>query len=164
MLNIKKITFRIGSRNETPNYYGITHVIRSMVGFSTQKCSGFAIVRNMQQNGLYFTCVGDREVTAFNVVGARDKIISGLKYLAAAATAPMFKPWQVRDNLPRLYYDLGCLTPHAKLMDNLHRACFRTGLGNSLFINKEYIGDHTPAMVSSENYLKVKFNFQFLKK
>lgn len=118
-----------------------------MTGFGTEKFSGLAVVRNIQQNGIHLTCSGDREITSFNIVGARDKIFCGLRYLAAAASAPRFKPWEVSDNLPRLRYEVGSLTPQAHLMEMLHKVAFRRGLGNSLFMSPDIIGCHSSELV-----------------
>ncbi|KAK6634207.1 hypothetical protein RUM44_004815 [Polyplax serrata] len=143
------IAFKAGPRNEMENNLGATHVIRSMTGFSTEKCTGFALVRNLQQNGIHFTCSGDREVTSYSIVASRNKINCALKYLGAAAAAPAFKPWQVADNVPRIKYEIGSLTPQARVMDTLHKACYRTGLGNSLFVPQEYIGKQTSEMLKN---------------
>lgn len=135
------IVFRTGPRNETQKNLGVTHVIRSLTGFSTQHFTPFGILRNVQQNGAHLTCSGDRETTSFDLVATRDNIDCVLKYLASVASAPAFKPWQVADNKPRIKYELSTLTPQARTLDILHKAAFRTGLGNSLYIKKDHVDD-----------------------
>lgn len=67
-------------------------------------------------------------------------VLSGLKYLEKAVTGQIFKPWEVADLLPRLKGDLGRISDEVKAIELLHRAAYRTGLGNSIFIPKYQLG------------------------
>lgn len=116
-------------------------MIRSAAGLGTRHFTPFGILRNVQQCGAHLTCSGDRETTSFDLVATRDNIDCVLKYLASVATAPAFKHWQISDNKPKLKYEISTLTPQARTLDILHKAAFRTGLGNSLFVKKDHIDD-----------------------
>jgi len=141
------IVFRTGPRNETHKNLGVTHVIRSLAGFSTQHFTPFGILRNVTQCGANLSCSGDRETTSFDLVASRDNIECVLKYLASVASAPAFKPWQVSDNRPRIKYELSTLTSQARTLDILHKAAFRTGLGNSLYVKKDHVDDIDPEIL-----------------
>ncbi|KAL0270920.1 UNVERIFIED_CONTAM: hypothetical protein PYX00_008190 [Menopon gallinae] len=141
------VVFRTGSRNEGNKNAGSAHAIRSMAGFSTTNFTDFYILRNLQQMGSCLTCTGDREFTSFNLVGTRDNINHVFGFLASVVANPAFKPWQVKRNVPRLKYDLSLLTPQIRTMEMIHKAAFRTGLGNPLFMPKDLVGTHTPEML-----------------
>lgn len=118
-----------------------------MAGFSTQHFTPFGILRNVTQCGANLSSSGDRETTSFDLVASRDNIECVLKYLASVASAPAFKPWQVSDNRPRIKYELSTLTPQARTLDILHKAAFRTGLGNSLYAKKDHVDDIDPEIL-----------------
>lgn len=82
----------------------------------------------------------DRETIAYTVEITRNHLETGLKYLQDVATAQIFKPWELDDNLHRLKADLGRVPEQARAIDMLHQAAYRTGLGNSLFCPKYQIG------------------------
>lgn len=73
---------------------------------------------------------------------------TGLKFLGDVASKQVFKPWEISDNIPRLKYELAGLSPYARLLDLLHRAAYRTGLGNSLFCPDYLVGSHSSESVS----------------
>jgi hypothetical protein len=73
---------------------------------------------------------------------------TGLKFLGDVASKQVFKPWELSDNIPRLKYELSTVSPFAKLMDLLHRAAYRRGLGNSLFCPNHLVGSHNSETVS----------------
>lgn len=73
---------------------------------------------------------------------------TGLKFLGDVASKQVFKPWEISDNIPRLKYELAGLSPYALLLDLLHRAAYRTGLGNSLFCPDYLVGSHSTESVS----------------
>jgi ubiquinol-cytochrome c reductase core subunit 2 len=73
---------------------------------------------------------------------------TGLKSLGDVASKQIFKPWEISDNIPRLKYELAGLSPYALLLDLLHRAAYRTGLGNSLFCPDYLVGSHSTESVS----------------
>lgn len=125
----------------------MAHFIRSTTGFSTGHFSWFGITRNVQQSGAYLSCTGDRELTSFNLIATRNKINSVLNYLASVATCPVYKPHEISQHYERLNYQLATLSPQARTIDILHKAAYRTGLGNSLFIKKDHIGEHQPEAV-----------------
>lgn len=131
---------RAGSRNETPDNLGAAHVLRIAAGLSTSSNSQFAIVRNIQEVGANLTATSDREAILYTLEGTRSGVESALPFLKSVVSEQVFKPWEVSDNVPRLRLELALRPPQLRAVDLLHKAAYRRGLGNSLFIAKYQLG------------------------
>ncbi|GJQ70817.1 putative metal ion binding protein [Trypoxylus dichotomus] len=134
------ILFRAGSRNEAPDNLGVTHVLRIAAGGTTQTFSKFAISRQVAQAGAILTCTTDREIIAYTLEGTRKAVQDTIPILSAVATEQLFYPWEVSDNNNRLRLELATRPPQLRAVDLLHKAAYRTGLGNSLYTAKYNIG------------------------
>lgn len=97
-------------------------------------------MRNLQQIGSNLSVSSDRETIEYNVVLTRNNLDTGLKYLQDAATRQVFKPWELADLTAVIKGDLGRVTPQVRAVDLLHRAAFRSELGNSIFCAKYNVG------------------------
>ncbi|KAF7279735.1 hypothetical protein GWI33_006768 [Rhynchophorus ferrugineus] len=115
------VIFRAGSRFESVDNLGAAHVVRTAAGLSTRNASQFAIIRNLQQ-------------------GTRQAVEKVLPFLSEVATEQVFKPWEIAELADRLKLDLAVRPLQLRAVDLLHKAAFRTGLGNSQFIPKFQIG------------------------
>lgn len=82
----------------------------------------------------------DREVIAYTIEVTRDQLEQALRVIENAVAGQLFKPWEIEDSLPRVKVDLANVSDQVRAVEFLHRAAFRTGLGNSLFIPKHKIG------------------------
>lgn len=136
----KKIIHRAGSRYESYDNLGITHVLRVAGGLSNKSSSGFGLMRNLQQVGSNLSVTSDRELIEYNVVLTRNNLDTGLKYLQDVATRQVFKPWELADLTSHIKGDLARVTPQVRAVDLLHRAAFRSELGNSIFCAKYNVG------------------------
>ncbi|CAG9761659.1 unnamed protein product [Ceutorhynchus assimilis] len=134
------IVFRAGARNETSENLGAAHVIRTAAGLSTQNMTQFAITRNIQQLGASLTATSDRETISYTLEGTRQAVEKALPYLTEVATQQVFKPWELAELSDRLRIDLATRPLQLRAVDLLHKAAFRTGLGNSLYAPKFQIG------------------------
>lgn len=134
------ITFRAGSRNEGYDELGSAHLLRVAAGLSNKNSSVFGIIRNLQQIGGSLSCTGDRETISYTVELTRDNLDTGLKYLSDVTTAQVFKPWEIEDSLPRLKVELGQVSDQVLAIELLHKASFKTGLGNSIFCPSHQVG------------------------
>lgn len=67
----------------------------------------------------------------------------------------VFKPWEVTDELPRLEYELASLPESTLVLELLHKAAYRTGLGYSLFAPKHQIGKINTETVSVAGLAKL---------
>ncbi|XP_055529477.1 cytochrome b-c1 complex subunit 2, mitochondrial [Wyeomyia smithii] len=137
------IVYRAGSRNETAENLGASHVLRAAAGLSTKTATGFGITRNLQQVGGSLTATGDRELITYTVAVTKDHLETGLKYLEAAATGQVFKPWELADLTAMLKADIARVPVEVQAVEALHKAAFHTGLGNSVFCPKYKAGKHS---------------------
>ncbi|XP_029672165.1 cytochrome b-c1 complex subunit 2, mitochondrial [Formica exsecta] len=134
------IIFRAGSRNETYNTQGITHHLRIAAGLSTCRSTTFGITRNIQQLGGNLVTTTDRESIAYTLQITRNNLDKALTFLEDVATQQVFKPWEIADQLPRLRYELSMIPETTRVMELLHKAAYRTGLGYSLYSPKRQLG------------------------
>lgn len=137
------IVYRAGARNETADNLGASHVMRVASGLSTKTATSFGITRNLQQVGGSLTTISDRENITYSVVVTKDHLETGLKYLEAAATGQVFKPWELADLKARLQTDLSRVPLEVRAVESLHKAAFHTGLGNSVYCPKYQVGKHS---------------------
>lgn len=133
------VVFRAGSRNESYESQGAAHMLRICTGLSTANSTGFAIMRNIQQSGGSLTCQVDRELVAYTVETTADHVETALRYLQDVIQ-PAFKPWELNDVLPTLRYQVSQVPPQLRAIELLHKAAFRQGLGNSVYVPKFQIG------------------------
>lgn len=138
------VFLRAGARYETSDNLGITHVLRNAVGLSTKTSTIFGITRNIDYNGGILNASVTRDNFIYSLENTRDKNAETVKYLVDSISRPVFKPWELGDNLYRLNLDVERynLDPQAQLADLLHRAAFRGGLSNSLYCQSFNIGSH----------------------
>ncbi|XP_063535190.1 cytochrome b-c1 complex subunit 2, mitochondrial [Cydia strobilella] len=134
------VAFKAGSRFEAPTELGLTHVLRTAAGQSTGCASGFILARKLAQHGASVTCSGDREFIYYTLETTKDNLSPALECLNNLISSQEFRPWELSDNVPRLKYDIVALAPQVRAVDLLHKAAFRRGLGNSLFISPKKIG------------------------
>lgn len=143
------IAFKAGSRYENGETLGVTHALRNCVGLSAEKASIIGITRGIQQIGGTLSASATREHFVYNLECVRNNVEHGIDFLKEVATKTAFKPWEVNDYHPRLKLDVALLgeQPHVMVLEHLHKAAYRNGLGNSLYTAKFRIGDHEPEML-----------------
>ncbi|KAK7868342.1 hypothetical protein R5R35_013642 [Gryllus longicercus] len=134
------ILFRAGSRYETHDNYGTSHVLRIAAGLGTKCYSQIGITRQIQQVGANISVTSDRELISYTLETTRNELENTFDILSNVAMQQAFKPWEISDNLSRIKYDLAALPPVIRSVDLLHKAAFRTALGNSIFCPKHSIG------------------------
>lgn len=134
------IMFKAGSRNECPDNLGVTHVLRVAAGLTTKNASQFAIMRHVQQQGASLTCTTNRETIAYTLEGTRESLEPIVPFLTEVATQQEFRPWELDENVGRIKLELATRPPQQRAVDLLHKAAFRTGLGNSLYTSKHQMG------------------------
>lgn len=134
------VAFKAGARYESPDNLGVTHVLRSAIGLTTEDFTQFGITRNIQQAGGSLYATVDREGVVFTIEALRKEIGHVHKYLASIIGKTEFRPWEVKDLTSRLKYDRITRPSQARLLELLHATAYRSGLGNSLFIPKAHLG------------------------
>lgn len=134
------IAFKAGSRYEPQNELGIAHVLRSSAGLSTQCANTFIMARQLAQVGATVSASGDREFIYYSLETTKENLQAAVEQLNNIVSNQEFRSWELDDNLPRLKYDLAALPPQVRAIDLLHKAAYRRGLGNSLFISPKRVG------------------------
>lgn len=115
-------------------------MLRIAAGLSTKKATSLGITRNIQQVGGSLSVTSDREIVAYTIEVTRDNLETALSFLENAVVGQVFKPWEVSDSLPRLRVDLANVSDQVRAVELLHRAAYRSGLGNSVFCPKYQVG------------------------
>ncbi|KFM77787.1 Cytochrome b-c1 complex subunit 2, mitochondrial, partial [Stegodyphus mimosarum] len=151
------LVFKAGSRYETAQNLGVSHLLRNCATLSTKNHTGFFITRSLELLGAKLEVTATREHLIYTLQCIRDDIDSGFEILADIVTRQVFKPWEVNDALPRMHVDLAVYqsNPEAFLLENLHKAAFRSGLSNPLYCPSFMIGKHSAEMLHT--YVKENF-------
>lgn len=144
-----------GSRNESYDNQGATHVIRAAAGLTNKKSTSFGLTRNIQQIGGNLSCSTDREVVEYNVELSRNHLDTGLRYLSDVSTQHVFKPWELADTVKSIKGDLARVSAPVRAVDLLHRAAFHGELGNSIFCAKHHVGKLSPETL--QHYVSTNF-------
>lgn len=84
-----------------------------------------------------------------------------LMYLEDMATRQIFFPWEVSDLSDRQRYELASLTENTRIIELLHKAAYRKGLGYPLFAPKRNVDKISSESVRTLNYTSMIFIFCF---
>ncbi|XP_074648047.1 cytochrome b-c1 complex subunit 2, mitochondrial-like [Tubulanus polymorphus] len=143
------VIYKAGARYEHHHALGASHCIRIASNLSTKNCSSFGLVKNIQQIGGVFGCSTSRDHMIYNMEFLRGHVDVGAEFLGHASTGPAFKHWEVHDVQPRLNVDLAVLNeqPVTQLIEHLHTAAYKSGLGRSLFAPSFMVGHYSPEML-----------------
>eukprot|EP00094_Tigriopus_californicus_P008221 TCALIF_07917-PA protein Name:"Similar to UQCRC2 Cytochrome b-c1 complex subunit 2, mitochondrial (Bos taurus)" AED:0.13 eAED:0.13 QI:0/0.75/0.8/0.8/1/1/5/295/424 len=161
------VAVKSGSRYETYENQGVANAMRVAYGLSTQNMGAVTLNRSIGQMGTSLMVEQDREYTLFKTVVLRDKAPEALDFLLESVAHPKFKPWEINDQvfdlkdqlLPtnpsfkryftRLEVDLALATRKDRVVDLLHKAAYRQGLGNFRWAQKFALGRHDSAMLKA---------------
>ncbi|ALC43567.1 maker704 [Drosophila busckii] len=133
------IVLRAGARHEAYDTLGASHMLRLAGSMSTQNSTAFAIARHIQQVGGTLISWGDRELVGYTVETTSDNVETGLCYLQDLVQ-PAFKPWELKDNTKTLLNQLDAVSTKERAIELVHKAAFRRGLGNSIYIPRFQLG------------------------
>jgi ubiquinol-cytochrome c reductase core subunit 2 len=144
------VLYGAGSRSEDGNTLGMNHALRTAVNLSTENKTAFGIVRNIQQIGGNLTCSTTREQSIYTVECLRNGLDTALEFLGEVSSAPAFNAWELGELAGRMRLDLAHLEQQqqVRLMEALHSAAFRTGLGRSLYAPANRIGSYDQAALA----------------
>ncbi|XP_005092343.1 cytochrome b-c1 complex subunit 2, mitochondrial isoform X2 [Aplysia californica] len=134
-----------GSRFETGENLGISHVLRHTTQLRTENMSSLGITRAAQQLGSDITAEGTREYIYYKSNVTRNCAGKVVEILREISTKHSFKPWEVDDlqaDPDGLKLDLALLKtqPQVRVVELLHSAAFRDTLGRSLYAPDFSIG------------------------
>ncbi|XP_035511245.1 cytochrome b-c1 complex subunit 2, mitochondrial [Morone saxatilis] len=138
---------KAGSRYETVENQGVSHVLRLAANLTTKGASAFKICRGVEALGGSLSVTSSRETMVYTADCLRDNLDSLMEYLVNVTTAQEFRPWEVNDLTPRVRIDktLAQQCPQIGVIEKLHEAAYKNALSNSLYC-PEYMVGH----VSSE--------------
>ncbi|XP_042560701.1 cytochrome b-c1 complex subunit 2, mitochondrial isoform X2 [Clupea harengus] len=151
------VLIKAGSRYETPDNLGVTHLLRLSANMTTKGASAFKITRGIEAVGGSLGVSSSRENMMYSVDCLRDHIDTVMEYLINVTTAPEFRPWEVSDLTSRVKLDkaLAAQTSQIGVIESLHAAAYKHALSNSL-----YCPDHRVGNVTSEQmHAYVESNF-----
>ncbi|KAM6957385.1 ubiquinol-cytochrome c reductase core protein 2a [Aplochiton taeniatus] len=138
---------KAGSRFETVETQGVSHVLRLAANLTTKGASAFRLCRGVESVGGSLSVVSSRETMVYTVDCLRDHVDSVLEFLMNVTTGQEFRPWEVDDLTSRVKIDkaLAAQCPQIGVIEKLHEAAFKNALANSL-----YCPDYMVGRVSSE--------------
>uniref|UniRef100_A0A4W4G6E9 Ubiquinol-cytochrome c reductase core protein 2b n=1 Tax=Electrophorus electricus TaxID=8005 RepID=A0A4W4G6E9_ELEEL len=140
------VLVRAGSRYETFDSLGVTHLLRLASGLTTKGASAFRICHGIEAVGGCLSVSTTRETMVYTVDCLRDHIDTVMEYLINVTTAPEFRPWEVSELTPRLKVDIAIAqqSPQIGVIENLHAAAYKNTLSNSLYCPDYMVGKITP--------------------
>uniref|UniRef100_A0AAQ5ZM07 Ubiquinol-cytochrome c reductase core protein 2a n=1 Tax=Amphiprion ocellaris TaxID=80972 RepID=A0AAQ5ZM07_AMPOC len=129
-----------GSRYETVENQGVSHVLRLAANLTTKGASAFKICRGVEAIGGSLRSVNEANTDSCC-------LDSLLEFLVNVTTTQEFRPWEVHDLTPRVKIDkaLAQQCPQIGIIEKLHEAAYKNALSNSL-----YCPDFMVGRVSSE--------------
>lgn len=136
------IVTKAGSRYEDGSNLGMSQVLRNACGLTTAGASTFAITKNTEWVGANLYAAATRDHLIYSLECNRDDAHTAIRFLNEAVFSPEYRFWELDDALPRLRREVAAYQQNqgALLMEALHKASFRGGLANSLFISPDRIG------------------------
>uniref|UniRef100_A0A8D3CZ92 Ubiquinol-cytochrome c reductase core protein 2b n=1 Tax=Scophthalmus maximus TaxID=52904 RepID=A0A8D3CZ92_SCOMX len=140
---------KAGSRYETSENQGVTHLLRLASSLTTKGASAFKICRGVEAVGGNLSVTSSRENMIYTVDCLRDDIDTVMEYLINITTAQEFRPWEVSDLTPRVKMDKAQAAQSPQIgtvIEALHQAAYKNALCNSL-----YCPDHMVDNVQSEH-------------
>ncbi|XP_033631111.1 cytochrome b-c1 complex subunit 2, mitochondrial-like [Asterias rubens] len=150
-----------GSRYESTANQGISHCLRSYAHLTTKNATTFNITRGLDDLGASLEATTTRDHMMYSVQCLRGHLDQGAAFLQNATTGQQFRPWELKDNRQRLYFDLASIKNQLQIevLENLHSAAFRDTLGRSLYapeymvekISTEMLMDWVNNMYTAEN-------------
>ncbi|XP_056310277.1 cytochrome b-c1 complex subunit 2, mitochondrial [Danio aesculapii] len=126
---------KAGSRYETAENLGVTHMLRLAANMTTKGASAFKICRSLEALGASLSVTSSREHMVYSLDFLRDDFDGVIEYLVDVTTAPDFRPWELADLSPRVKIDkaLADQSPQIGVLEKLHEAAYKNALSNSLY-------------------------------
>ncbi|XP_052466835.1 cytochrome b-c1 complex subunit 2, mitochondrial isoform X1 [Carassius gibelio] len=145
------VLVRAGSRYESMDNLGVTHVLRLAASLTTKGASAFKICRGVEAVGGSLSVSSSRETMAYTVDCLRDHIDTVMEYLINVTTAPEFRSWEVSDLTASVKLDkeLAKQSPQIGVIENLHAAAYKNALSNSLYCPDYMLGQITADQMHS---------------
>ncbi|XP_041831821.1 cytochrome b-c1 complex subunit 2, mitochondrial isoform X2 [Melanotaenia boesemani] len=146
-LSSVSVFVKAGSRYESMENQGVSHVLRLAANLTTKGASSFKICRSVEAMGGSLNVTTSRETMVYTADCLRDDIDSLLEFLVNVTTAQEFRQWEVDELTSRVKIDkaLAQQSPQIGVIEKLHEAAYKNALSNSL-----YCPDYMVGRISSE--------------
>uniref|UniRef100_A0A8C1WDH0 Ubiquinol-cytochrome c reductase core protein 2a n=1 Tax=Cyprinus carpio TaxID=7962 RepID=A0A8C1WDH0_CYPCA len=133
---------KAGSRYETAENLGVTHILRLASNLTTKGASAFRICHGLEAVGASLSVTSSREHMVYSLDCLRDDFDGVTEYLINVTTAPDFRPWELSDLLPRVKIDKAVAdqSPQIGVLEKLHEAAYKNALSNSLYCPDHMVG------------------------
>lgn len=133
---------KAGSRYETVENLGVTHVLRLAANLTTKGASAFKICRGLEAVGASLSVTSSREHMIYSLDCLRDDFDTVIEYLVNVTSAPDFRPWELSDLSPRIKIDRAVAeqSPQTGVLEKLHEAAYKNALSNSLYCPDHMMG------------------------
>lgn len=138
---------KAGSRHETVQSPGVTHLLRLASNLTTKGASAFKLCRGVEALGGSLSVTSTRETMVYTAECFRDDLHSLLEYFSHVTTGQEFRPWELDDLTERVKIDKAMVqqSPQIGVIEKLHEAAYKNALSHSL-----YCPDFMVGRVSSE--------------
>uniref|UniRef100_A0A4W5JVB4 Ubiquinol-cytochrome c reductase core protein 2a n=1 Tax=Hucho hucho TaxID=62062 RepID=A0A4W5JVB4_9TELE len=133
---------KAGSRYETVENQGVSHVLRLAANLTTKGASAFRICRGVEAVGGSLSVTSSRETMVYSVECLRDHLDTVMEYLINVTTTPEFRPWEVDNLTSRVKVDraLAHQCSQIGVIEKLHEAAYKNSLSNSLYCPDYMVG------------------------
>uniref|UniRef100_A0A671P925 Cytochrome b-c1 complex subunit 2, mitochondrial-like n=1 Tax=Sinocyclocheilus anshuiensis TaxID=1608454 RepID=A0A671P925_9TELE len=149
---------KAGSRYETAENLGVTHILRLASNLTTKGASAFRICRGLEAVGASLSVTSSREHMVYSLDCLRDDFEGTMEYLINVTTAPDFRPWELSDLLPRVKIDKAVAdqSPQIGVLEKLHEAAYKNALSNSLYCPDHMVGKISLQQFFANNYTSAR--------
>ncbi|KAJ2636062.1 ubiquinol-cytochrome c reductase core subunit 1 [Coemansia sp. RSA 1286] len=129
------LVINAGSRHETGEFAGAAHYLKAFGFRNTQTRTSFRTIREAELNGATLTAEATRENITYTVQCFKEAVPYFVEVLGDIAAATKFTEHEFKE-VARLvaFESLSARSDaNARVLDGVHQAAFRGGLGNSLY-------------------------------
>ncbi|TKS91928.1 Cytochrome b-c1 complex subunit 2, mitochondrial [Collichthys lucidus] len=142
---------KAGSRYESAENRGVSHVLRLAANLTTKGASAFKFCRSVEALGGSLSVTSTRETMVYTADCLRDHLDLLMEHFVNVTTAQEFRPWEVSELTPRLKIDntLAQQCPQIGVLEKLHEAAYKNALSNSLYCPDYMVGHISPNQLQS---------------
>lgn len=142
---------KAGSRHETVDSPGVSHMLRLAANLTTKGASAFKICRGVEALGGSLSATSTRETMVYTADCLRDDLHSLVEYLVSVTTAQEFRPWELNELTSRVKIDkaMAQQSPQIGVIEKLHEAAYKNALAHSLYCPDYMIGHVSPKQLHS---------------
>ncbi|KAM9843415.1 ubiquinol-cytochrome c reductase core protein 2a [Aulostomus maculatus] len=136
------VLVKSGSRYETMENQGVSHVLRLAANLTTKDVSAFRMCRGVEALGGSLSVTSSRETMVYTAECLRDQLDLLVEYLVSVTSAQDFRPWELKELTSRVKIDnaLAQQSPQTGVIEKLHEAAYKNALSNPLYCPDYMVG------------------------